>query len=67
LAHPLLSLQTKVVSNSLEWKEALILSGPNTGGKTVLLKSVGMALLFARAGIPVCGTSAKVPFELKKV
>ena len=67
LAHPLLSLQTKVVSNSLEWKEALILSGPNTGGKTVLLKSVGMALLFARAGIPVCGTSAKVPFQLKKV
>lgn len=67
LAHPLLSLQTKVVSNSLEWKEALILSGPNTGGKTVLLKSVGMALLFARSGIPVCGTSAKVPFELKKV
>ncbi len=67
LAHPLLSLQTKVVSNSLEWKEALILSGPNTGGKTVLLKSVGMALLFARAGIPVCAKSAKVPFELKKV
>lgn len=67
LAHPLLSLQTKVVKNSLAWKEALILSGPNTGGKTVLLKSVGMALLFARAGIPICAREAKLPRNLKKV
>ncbi|MEZ4814957.1 MAG: Smr/MutS family protein [Bdellovibrionota bacterium] len=67
LAHPLLSLQGKVVPNSLTWGEALILSGPNTGGKTVLLKSVGLALLFARAGIPVCANVAKVPASIKKV
>ncbi len=67
LAHPLLSLQSKVVPNSLAWSEGLVLSGPNTGGKTVLLKSVGLALLFARSGIPLCANGAKVPSNLKKV
>ncbi len=67
LAHPLLTLQGKVVPNSMAWSEALILSGPNTGGKTVLLKSVGLALLFARTGIPVCANAARIPLSLKKV
>lgn len=67
LAHPLLSLQTKVVPNSLSWSSALILSGPNTGGKTVLLKSVGLGILFAKSGIPVCANSARVPLTVQKV
>jgi DNA mismatch repair protein MutS2 len=67
LAHPLLALQSKVVPNTLAWNDALILSGPNTGGKTVLLKSVGLALLFARTGIPVYANRAKIPESLKKV
>ncbi len=67
LAHPLLSLESAVVSNSLTWEEALVLSGPNTGGKTVLLKSVGMAMLFNRAGIPICASSAEFPAQVQRV
>ncbi len=33
--------------------EALVVSGPNAGGKTVSLKSLGLAVAMARAGLPV--------------
>jgi DNA mismatch repair protein MutS2 len=54
--HPILVLQgEEVVPNDLELGEdrrALVLSGPNTGGKTVSLKTLGLAALFARAALP---------------
>lgn len=41
----------------------LLLSGPNAGGKTVLLKSVGLAAQMARCGLPICADDqSKIPF-----
>jgi DNA mismatch repair protein MutS2 len=55
LRHPLLP-PAEAVPNDLRLGESftvLVLSGPNAGGKTVTMKALGLAALFARAGLHV--------------
>lgn len=67
--HPLLerNLRAKgatVVPISLELKgeqRQLIITGPNTGGKTVALKTVGLLALMAQSGLPVPADRAQLP------
>ena len=42
-------------------KTMMIISGPNTGGKTVALKALGIVVLMAQAGIPVPASEVKLP------
>lgn len=54
--HPLLMLDgVSVVPSdlSLGFRRAMVISGPNAGGKTVALKTLGLAALMVRAGLPV--------------
>jgi DNA mismatch repair protein MutS2 len=67
--HPLLmrTLRPKgidVVPISIEMtgdNRQLVISGPNTGGKTVSLKTVGLLSLMAQAGIPVTADKCELP------
>ena len=51
--HPLL---VNPVANDLRFDEdltAIVITGPNTGGKTVMLKTLGLAQLMAQSGLPI--------------
>jgi DNA mismatch repair protein MutS2 len=67
--HPLLERNLKlkggrVVPTTLELegeRRQIVITGPNTGGKTVTLKTTGLLALMALAGIPVPASRAEFP------
>lgn len=66
--HPILAMGERaasVVPLDLELGDEgrlLLVSGPNMGGKTVLLKTVGLAVALAHAGLPVlCAEGSELP------
>jgi DNA mismatch repair protein MutS2 len=67
--HPLLEKRLKasggsIVPFTLQLESAarqLIISGPNTGGKTVTLKTTALCALMAQSGIPVTAAVATLP------
>ncbi|MCX7835744.1 MAG: endonuclease MutS2 [bacterium] len=40
----------------------LLISGPNAGGKTVALKTIGLAVAMTKLGLPVIADYAEIPF-----
>lgn len=67
--HPLID-SAEVVKNDIvvdEETQAVIITGPNTGGKTVTLKTVGLTQLMAQSGIPIPARDGSVLPVFKKV
>ncbi|OPL18707.1 MAG: hypothetical protein AVO35_05090 [Candidatus Aegiribacteria sp. MLS_C] len=65
LGHPLIR-SDEMVRNTIELPEdwrVLIVSGPNAGGKSVLLKSVGLSVACAHSGLGcLAGPGSSMPF-----
>jgi len=78
IRHPLLWVQNQRKTNNGETvndtvtndvridrdKQVLVVSGPNTGGKTVLLKAMGLCALMTRCGLPIpAGPDSRLPLH----
>ncbi len=66
MKHPLLNVENIVTNNFEIGKnyKSVVITGSNTGGKTVTIKTIGLFILMAKAGMFLPCTAAKVyPFE----
>lgn len=66
MKHPLLNVENIVTNNFEIGKDykSVVITGSNTGGKTVTIKTIGLFILMAKSGIFLPCTNAKIyPFE----
>lgn len=64
--HPLLP---HPVANDLHFDTdttAILITGPNTGGKTIMLKTLGITQLMAQSGLPILADQGVKPPSLRK-
>lgn len=67
--HPLINASTAVKNDILIGKDytSLIITGPNTGGKTVTLKTAGLLVLMAMSGLHITAKENSSIFVFDKV
>ncbi|OIQ16620.1 MAG: DNA mismatch repair protein [Flavobacterium sp. MedPE-SWcel] len=60
VAHPLLNTETRVGNDVTFLPEFTILTGSNMSGKSTFLRSLGVNMILAGIGAPVCATAATI-------
>lgn len=61
--HPLIDY-TKVIANSfvLDKERIMLITGPNAGGKTIALKTIGIIILMHQCGLAIPCIDGSIPF-----
>ncbi|MDF2504946.1 MutS family DNA mismatch repair protein [Clostridium sp.] len=59
LGHPLINSKNRIYNNMDMKNSIFIVTGSNMSGKTTFLRTVGINLVLAYAGAPICGKSMK--------
>ncbi|MBK7212447.1 MAG: hypothetical protein IPH88_03920 [Bacteroidales bacterium] len=59
LGHPLIAPEERICNNFIQkdWHSIIVLTGANMAGKSTFLRTVGLNLVLAHTGAPVCAAS----------
>ncbi|MBO1071338.1 MAG: DNA mismatch repair protein [Dolichospermum sp. DEX189] len=66
LSHPLINRHLRISSDvSFDEQKFILLTGSNMSGKSTFLRAIGMNIVLAKAGLPVCSSEANIfPFKI---